>query len=392
MASGLREKLVDPTLGYNPLLGTRMQAMLPLCHASNTCLITNMGAANPLAAGTLVANIAVGLGLQGLRIVVITGDDVTDLLTDSTHLAEPDCSLKDFKHSVVGANAYIVSMPENGNLRYLIGAEQTSVSTGQPLASVSTQLASSLTSPADIAALGDLSEQDVAALLGRVTVETVIASPCNCSLYFPAPRLDGFAYKQQELVHLLPQDQPLNIKASVPFERMDKLERVRAVEMRVLGSDDTFGAVCDTVGADDSVDAVLVLLTMVVGDNGRKLARDLVRTAQALDKLPALPEWIEPGMLTREKWPTWADALHSLRDLPNVIDIRNTGLVGAVHLASRPDAPGVRGYEVFDGCFWEGAMVRCSGDIIAMSPPLTVEKAELDRLVDTLATVIRRTA
>ncbi|HBT57649.1 MAG TPA: aspartate aminotransferase family protein, partial [Pseudomonas sp.] len=58
----------------------------------------------------------------------------------------------------------------------------------------------------------------------------------------------------------------------------------------------------------------------------------------------------------------------------------------------RPDAPGVRGYEVFDGCFWEGAMVRCSGDIIAMSPPLTVEKAELDRLVDTLATVTRRTA
>ena len=88
----------------------------------------------------------------------------------------------------------------------------------------------------------------------------------------------------------------------------------------------------------------------------------------------------------------FADALHSLRDLPNVIDIRNTGLVGAVHLASRQDAPGARGYEVFDGCFWEGAMVRCSGDIIAMSPPLTVEKAELDRLVDTLATVIRRTA
>ena len=66
LASGLREKLVDPNLGYNPLLGTRMQAMLPLCDASNTCLITNMGAANPLAAGALVANIAVELGLQGV--------------------------------------------------------------------------------------------------------------------------------------------------------------------------------------------------------------------------------------------------------------------------------------------------------------------------------------
>ncbi|MGG2396357.1 PilZ domain-containing protein [Pseudomonas sp. SH1-B] len=142
--------------------------------------------------------------------------------------------------AVVSADAYIVSMPENGNLRYLIGPEQTSVSTGQPLASVSTQLASSLTSPADMAALSDLSEQDAAALLGRVTVETVIASPCECSLYYPGARLDGFAYKEQELVHLLPQDKPLHIKASVPFERMDKLERVRAVELRVLGSEETF--------------------------------------------------------------------------------------------------------------------------------------------------------
>lgn len=141
--------------------------------------------------------------------------------------------------AVVSANAYVVSMPENGNLKYLISAEQTSITTGQPLASVSTQLASSLTSPADVAALADMTAPDMAALLGRVTVETVIASPCNCSLYFPKPRLDGFAYKQEPLVHLLPQDQPLHIKASVPFEKMDKLERVRSVELRVLGSHDS---------------------------------------------------------------------------------------------------------------------------------------------------------
>ena len=153
--------------------------------------------------------------------------------------------------AVVSANAYVISMPENGNLRYLIDPGQTSVSVGQPLASVSTQLASSLTSPADIAAMANLSDQDAAALLGRVTVETVIASPCDCSLYFPAPRLDGFAYKQQELVHLLPKDQPLNIKASVPFDRMDKLERVRAVEMRVLGNDETFSGEIISSRVDD---------------------------------------------------------------------------------------------------------------------------------------------
>ncbi|ROO24990.1 CoA-binding protein [Salinisphaera orenii MK-B5] len=71
------------------------------------------------------------------------------------------------------------------------------------------------------------------------------------------------------------------------------------VTAQILGSDDAFGAVCDTVGADDSVDAVLVLLTMVVGDNGRKLARDLVRTAQALDK-PILVAWLAGHDLTAE--------------------------------------------------------------------------------------------
>jgi hypothetical protein len=109
LASALRDKLADPTLGYNPLLEKRMKAVLPLCRASNTCLITNMGAANPIAAGNLVANIAVQLGLQGIRIVIVTGDDVTDLLTDDAHLEEPDCSIKDFNQSVVGANAYLGS-------------------------------------------------------------------------------------------------------------------------------------------------------------------------------------------------------------------------------------------------------------------------------------------
>jgi len=107
LAAGLREKLVDPSLGYNPLLETRMRTILPFCRANNTCLITNMGAANPLAAGNLVANVAGKLGLQGMRIAVVTGDDVTDLLNDNTRLFEPGCTLKDFEQPVVGANAYL---------------------------------------------------------------------------------------------------------------------------------------------------------------------------------------------------------------------------------------------------------------------------------------------
>lgn len=86
----------------------------------------------------------------------------------------------------------------------------------------------------------------------------------------------------------------------------------------------------------------------------------------------------------------WQDALHGLADLPNVIDIRNSGLVGAIHLASRDNAAGSRGYEVFESCFWDGLMVRCTGDIIALSPPLTIERTHIDRIVETLGRAIQR--
>ena len=88
----------------------------------------------------------------------------------------------------------------------------------------------------------------------------------------------------------------------------------------------------------------------------------------------------------------WQEGLHSLKGLPHVIDIRNTGMVGAVHLASRDGAPGKRGYDVFEACFWDGLMVRNSGDIIAMAPPLIVEKSHIDQIINTLGDVIRRIA
>ena len=110
--------------------------------------------------------------------------------------------------------------------------------------------------------------------------------------------------------------------------------------------------------------------------------------------LATLDIYQRDGLLTRaqdlEQY--WEDALHSLRDHPHVIDIRNTGLVGAVHLASRDGAPGTRGYDVFEECFWQGAMVRCTGDIIAMSPPLIAEKEHIDQLIETLGRVIAKTA
>ncbi|HBX54971.1 aspartate aminotransferase family protein [Pseudomonas sp. UBA2684] len=85
----------------------------------------------------------------------------------------------------------------------------------------------------------------------------------------------------------------------------------------------------------------------------------------------------------------WQDALHSLRDLPNVIDIRAIGLVGGVQLAPNSQGAGKRGFQVFEQCFQDDLLVRVTGDIIAMSPPLIVEKAQIDTLVEKLADSIR---
>jgi beta-alanine--pyruvate transaminase len=97
------------------------------------------------------------------------------------------------------------------------------------------------------------------------------------------------------------------------------------------------------------------------------------------------------GLLTRaaQLAPQWEEAVHSLRDLPNVIDIRNVGLIGGIELAPRPDAPGARGYEVFVKAFEKGILVRLSGDVIALSPPLIIEPQQIDELITTLAEVLR---
>jgi beta-alanine--pyruvate transaminase len=80
----------------------------------------------------------------------------------------------------------------------------------------------------------------------------------------------------------------------------------------------------------------------------------------------------------------WHDALHSLKGYPNVIDIRTIGLIAGVELASRENAPGSRGYGVFVDCLENGLLVRVTGDIIALSPPLIIEKGEIEKIVSTL--------
>jgi beta-alanine--pyruvate transaminase len=81
-------------------------------------------------------------------------------------------------------------------------------------------------------------------------------------------------------------------------------------------------------------------------------------------------------------------AVHSLKGLPNVIDIRNTGLVAGIQLAPSDKGVGKRGYDIFDHCFRHGALVRATADIIAISPPLIVEKSQIDDMVNHITDAI----
>ncbi|WP_299492847.1 aspartate aminotransferase family protein [uncultured Shewanella sp.] len=82
------------------------------------------------------------------------------------------------------------------------------------------------------------------------------------------------------------------------------------------------------------------------------------------------------------------EAIHSLKDLKNVIDIRNFGLVGAIQFAPSHAGIGKRAFTIFEDCFYRGALVRVTGDTIALSPPLIIEKDEINNLIGILSDAI----
>jgi len=88
----------------------------------------------------------------------------------------------------------------------------------------------------------------------------------------------------------------------------------------------------------------------------------------------------------------WEDGLHSLKDCPNVIDLRNLGLIGAIELESIPGKPTARAFEAFLKCYEKGVLIRTTGDIIALSPPLIIEKSHIDQIFETIRTVLNEIA
>jgi len=98
--------------------------------------------------------------------------------------------------------------------------------------------------------------------------------------------------------------------------------------------------------------------------------------------LATLDVYAEEGLLTRvgELAGYWEEQAHAFMGLPNLVDIRNIGLIAAFELAPRPGAPGARGFEAHLRAFEKGAYVRVTGDIVALAPPLIIRKAEIDEL------------
>jgi beta-alanine--pyruvate transaminase len=107
--------------------------------------------------------------------------------------------------------------------------------------------------------------------------------------------------------------------------------------------------------------------------------------------IATLETYQEELLLTRAAGiaPYWEARVHALKELPYVLDIRNIGLIGAIEFEPKPGAPGERAFTRFVKCFEKGLLVRQTGDIIALSPPLIISQEQIDELFDTFTAVLK---
>ncbi|WP_299860203.1 aspartate aminotransferase family protein [uncultured Hoeflea sp.] len=110
--------------------------------------------------------------------------------------------------------------------------------------------------------------------------------------------------------------------------------------------------------------------------------------------LGTLETYKQEGLFERaaELAPYWEEALHSLKGEPHVIDIRNIGLVGAIELEPIAGEPTKRAFSAFVRAWEKGALIRTTGDIIALSPPLIISKSQIDELIDCVRSVLNEVA
>jgi beta-alanine--pyruvate transaminase len=105
----------------------------------------------------------------------------------------------------------------------------------------------------------------------------------------------------------------------------------------------------------------------------------------------ALDVYVDDGLFERaaSMEGKFTDALHSLKGEPNVIDVRSIGLIGAVELESIEGQPTARAMSVFRDCYDNGVIVRTTGDTLAFSPPLIINDAEIEMMIETVRTALR---
>ena len=118
----------------------------------------------------------------------------------------------------------------------------------------------------------------------------------------------------------------------------------------------------------------------------------MVRPLAAAACVATIDVYKEEGLFDRAAAmaPYFEDAAHSLKGLPYVKDVRNLGLVCGIELESVPGKPSVRAFDAFLRCFWDkGVLIRTTGDIIALSPPLIIDKLQVDQLFGAIADVLK---
>lgn len=138
--------------------------------------------------------------------------------------------------AVVNADEYIIKMPENGYVNFIVDDKVKKVRVGQPIATVSTQLMARFNTPSDYEVLSRLTQDDMQLLMGRSMVETTINSPCDCDITTFKYSNTRYAYKEEELIHLLPDNQELNIESSFSFLDFDKLKAGNEVVFHIHGN------------------------------------------------------------------------------------------------------------------------------------------------------------
>lgn len=112
IAIAQQNRMKNPDLGFDPLLEARWRALLPICHANKVTLITNMGAANPISALKKTKEIAEELGLSGIKIAAVTGDDVLEAIRAGDYtIDETGAKVSSLGDNIVSANAYLGAAP-----------------------------------------------------------------------------------------------------------------------------------------------------------------------------------------------------------------------------------------------------------------------------------------